>query len=97
MKMKFNHSEICAVCGKGPEDFVSKRAYKLHQKNKSHAKILLTCDQCDKSFTTKTRLNMHKKRFHIAKTFDCSQCNKTFASVVGKFLIRTRVILLITL
>ena len=57
--MKFNHSEICAVCGKGPEDFLSKRAYKLHQKSKDHAKIFLTCDQCDKSFTSKTRLNMH--------------------------------------
>ena len=63
--MKLNHSEICALCGKGPEDFVSKRAYKLHLTNKSHTEILLACNQCDKSFSTKTRLNMHKKRLHI--------------------------------
>ena len=39
-KMKSNKSEICAVCGKVPEDFVSKRAYKLHQKNKEHTSTL---------------------------------------------------------
>lgn len=37
------------------------------------------CDQCDKSFNRKTRLDTHKKYFHEgAEPMKCEQCDRQF-------------------
>jgi KRAB domain-containing zinc finger protein len=41
-----------------------------------------TCDQCDKSFATKDKLNRHKKIHGKEKVYECARCHKKFGRKV---------------
>ena len=73
------HSEekkfSCGNCG---------RRYKslshLNCHMKTHNKSLLSCDNCDRKFTTQAEVEEHKNYSHSGETnFKCNQCDKVFA------------------
>ena len=40
----------------------------------AHLQKRVECDECEKLFSTISRLNYHKKGVHVLKSFKCDQC-----------------------
>jgi len=51
---------------------------KITRHNKSKTKKEYVCESCEKSFTRKSKLRVHKKR--NCGTYECESCNKSFSS-----------------
>ena len=50
----------------------------------NHSGIRYKCEQCEKEFTTKNRLNLHLKHFHEnIKDNKCAKCKKSFVISSG--------------
>ena len=83
-KRFLNKSNKCAICGKG---FHSKYYLKNHinlQHGGTDNPQKITCDVCEKCFTTQTELTIHQKSTHertflnITSKLECKLCSKFF-------------------
>ena len=64
---------LCLQCGKtfaGPEQ--------LRRHTKRHEEKIIKCDICNKPFSKKSRLELHKQKIH--GPFPCSNCDAVFTS-----------------
>ena len=90
-------SDLCHICGKGPEDFVTLRQFKIHvlyaprnclllrlqAHQRTHKNETFNCDQCDKSFSRIDNLKKQKESHNMEKiSISCLFCKKTFNNCV---------------
>lgn len=69
-------NKFCELCG----EMFSSFDYANHMKTKNHS-FLFKCDVCLKSFTSDSRLELHKRNVHLISNesyIKCNQCEKTF-------------------
>ena len=70
-------SDLCHICGKGPEDFVTLRQFKMHFKKHEGP---VNCPVCTKEFASIIILQAHQ-RTHKNEIFNCDQCDKSFSRI----------------
>lgn len=68
-------SLICSTCGK---QFKTKPALKFHNRRYHETEFLLSCDHCDKTFTTNTQLRRHTLAHLKKHAFTCTACEMNF-------------------
>ena len=67
-------------------NFVNNFAFKTigdvnrHTKKSHNNKEFFKCELCSKTFSQKSDMRQHYKRFHKAKDYQCDQCKKEFES-----------------
>ena len=69
-------------CDEYGKTFTRSNDLKRHTKRVHTGERAFACDQCDKSFATKDKLNRHKKIHGKEKVYECARCHKKFGRKV---------------
>ncbi|EAA12990.4 AGAP011418-PA, partial [Anopheles gambiae str. PEST] len=63
----------CQFC---PKRFKSPNAHRTHEL--IHKGVVFPCTMCDKTYTYKSLLNMHRAKHNLGEYFECKICSKKF-------------------
>lgn len=74
-KSVHDNSHLCTICGK----YFEKRST-YHSHIRSHTNEVFHCNECQKTFNRKTKLQEHLITHFGVKNIPCDECGKLFAS-----------------
>lgn len=74
---------VCSFC---MESFQWRHRCENHVRKEHTKELLITCDQCNRRFTTLQCLKEHEARFHNAKTYKCQVKKKSLKKIIFIYL-----------